>query len=169
MRLTRYLNAEQVKLDLETAPPEPLPETWTKQRLTWHLKEGVIEELVRLLETTGRVNNRNKLLQDLINREKKASTGIGGGLAIPHVRSMQAREFTMAFGRSRRGLDFDSIDGQPVQFFICVVSPPYDDKLYLQVYKRLGEVFGREETKAALMATEDAHEIVRILTRFDED
>jgi PTS system fructose-specific IIC component len=168
MRLTRYLKAEQVKMELETALPDPVPETWSPERCLWYVKEGILRELVALLDAAGKVSNPSKMLQDLLNRERKASTSLGHGLAVPHVRTMQAREFALAFGRSTRGLEFDAPDGQPVHFFICCVAPPYDDRLYLQLYKRIGEVFLKEANRRRLAAARDAHEIVRVLSEFDE-
>lgn len=169
VRLTRYLKASLVQLDLQTTPPDPIPETLSRARLVETIKEGVLREIVELLDRTGKVANPSKLLVDLMNRERKSSTAVGNGLAIPHVRTMQAREFAMAFARSRRGLDFDAPDGRPVHLFICCVAPPYDDRVYTQVYKRLGQVFGRPATFRELLEAHDEHEVVRILSRFDED
>jgi mannitol/fructose-specific phosphotransferase system IIA component (Ntr-type) len=168
MRLTRFLKPAHVKLALEARPIENPPETWSPQRIAWETKERVLRELVELLDRTGNVINAKKLLTDLTNRERKATTGIGGGLAIPHVRTMQVRKFTLAIGRAPDGIEFGALDDAPVRFFFCVVAPPYDDKLYLQIYRRIGEVFGTAETRQQLMDATDEHEIIRIVSRFDE-
>ncbi len=168
MRLTRYLKSPQVKLELGTHTPDEAPEGWSRERFVWSIKERILGELAGLLESSGKIVNRQKLRTDLENRERKATTGIGGGLAIPHVRTMQARDFTLCFARSTPGVEFGAIDGAPVHFFFGVVAPPYDDRLYLEVYKKIGTIFGAEETRHALFEAEDEHEVIRIISKFGD-
>jgi mannitol/fructose-specific phosphotransferase system IIA component (Ntr-type) len=168
IRLTRWLKPPQVRLELSTRTPAETPEGWSRERFAWSVKEPVLGELADLLETTGRVVNRSKLLTDLINRERKSSTAIGEGIAIPHVRTMQSREFAICFARSTPGVEFDAIDGAPVHFFFAVVAPPYDDKLYLEVYRSIGELFRRGGTREALLAAKSEHEVIRIIAGLGE-
>lgn len=168
MRLTRYLKPPQIKLELVTRTPDEVPEGWSRERFVWSIKERILGELTDLLETSGKVVSRRKLQTDLENRERKATTGIGEGIAIPHVRTMQARDFTLCFARSTPGVEFGAIDDSPVHFLFGVVAPPYDDKLYLEVYKKIGIIFGVEETRQALFDAEDEHEIIRIISRFGD-
>jgi len=95
----------------------------------------LLEEMVDLLCLSGEIGNRNKALQDLYNRERKATTAVGHGIAIPHVRTKQAKSFVIGFVRSRDGQQFDSLDGKPVHVFFPMVAPPYDDSLYLRVFR----------------------------------
>ncbi len=168
MRLTRYLRPGQIKLELETATPGEIPEGWSEERFVWYVKERVLEELVRLFAASGKVGNVRKFSQDLANRERKASTAIGGGIAIPHVRTMQAKDFIFCFARSTRGVEFGAVDGAPVHFFFGVVAPPHDDRLYLEVYRQIAKVFGTEETRRALAEAQDEHQLIRILSAFGE-
>ncbi len=168
MRLTRYLRPAQVKVELETANPGEVPEGWPRERLVWYVKERVLEELVRLFAASGKIGNVRKFAQDLANRERKASTAIGGGLAIPHVRTMQAKDFVFCFARSTPGVEFGAADGAPVHFFFGVVAPPHDDRLYLEVYREIARAFGSEETKRGLAEARDEHELIRILSAFGE-
>jgi len=163
IRLTRWLKPPQVRLELSTRTPDETPEGWSRDRLVWSVKEPVLGELADLLETTGRIVNRTKLLTDLVNRERKSTTGIGEGIAIPHVRTMQAREFAICFARSTPGVEFGAIDGAPVHFFFAVVAPPYDDKLYLETYRSIGELFRAEGARKALLEADSEHEIIRII------
>jgi mannitol/fructose-specific phosphotransferase system IIA component (Ntr-type) len=168
MRLTRYLKPAQIRLELETATPEEVPEGWSRERFVWHVKERVLEELMGLFAASGKVGNVRKFSQDLLNRERKASTAIGGGIAIPHVRTMQAKDFVFCFARSTPGVEFGAPDGAPVHFFFGVVAPPHDDRLYLEVYREIARAFGNEETKEALAGARDEHELIRILSAFGE-
>lgn len=164
MKLTRYLKPSQIKLELATKNPVEIPEGVNPQKMLWQNKEAIIAELADLLDASGKVVNKKKLLTDLINRERKATTAIGAGIAIPHVRTMQARDFAVAFARSQEGVDFDAPNAEPVKFFFAVVSPPYDDKLYLQIYKTIGTALSKNENKEAILAATNEHEIIKILT-----
>lgn len=163
IRLTRWLKPPQVRIELAARAPVDIPEGWSAERLAWSVKEAVLRELAGLLETTGRIVKPARLLTDLVNREKKATTAVGEGIAIPHVRTLQAREFAICFARSTPGVEFDAPDGAPVHFFFAVVAPPYDDKLYLEVYKSIGELFRHAGTREALFAAKTEHEIIRVI------
>jgi mannitol/fructose-specific phosphotransferase system IIA component (Ntr-type) len=107
------------------------------------------------------VGNPSKLVTDLYNREKKASTAIGYGIAVPHVRTYQAKEFIIAVGRSVDGIEFEAPDQQPVHLFFCMAAPQYDDKLYLQVFKSLAENLQFDYFRDRLLAAAEAYDIVR--------
>lgn len=164
MRLTRYLKPGQIKLELATRNLSELPEGWSHDRYVWEMKERVLLELIPLFEASGKVVNASKLFTDLYNRERKATTAIGEGVAIPHVRTMQARDFVVAFARSSEGVEFGALDQQPVHLFFGVIAPPYDDRLYLQVYRRLGAIFRNERARELLMKAATEHEVIKHLS-----
>jgi fructose PTS system EIIBC or EIIC component len=100
--------------------------------------------------------NRNKFLKDLDHRERKATTGIAPGIAIPHVRTLQMRAFVMGYARAGgEGMSYLSLDGGPTRHFFLLASPPYDDRIYLQVYKDLARLLLDEDFIAALDAAQD--------------
>jgi mannitol/fructose-specific phosphotransferase system IIA component (Ntr-type) len=167
MRLTRFIKSPQVRLELNTRMPESFPPEWSRDRGIWSVKSRVLEELVELFEASGKVVNPSKLLTDLTNRERKASTALGEGVAIPHVRTMQARDFILCFARSTDGVEFDAPDGGRVHLFVGLVAPSYDDRLYLEVYRDLGRVFQNEAARRTLMTTSDEHQVVKVLSDFD--
>jgi mannitol/fructose-specific phosphotransferase system IIA component (Ntr-type) len=163
MNLARLIQPELIRLELQTQmPPEP-EEPYDRDRFAWDVKEQVIGELVDLLELSGRIGNAKRLRTDLVNREKKASTGLAEGVAVPHVRTREAREFLMAFARSTPGIEFDCQDGQLAHIFFAMVSPPYDDTQYLRIYKRLAEAFTYREATRKLMEARDEGEVLRAL------
>ena len=122
--ISRHMTPELIKLDMATTAPE-MPENGSRAKWMMRVKEDLITELLDVLDPHSKIGNRKKLLLDFMNREKKASTGIGEGFAIPHIRSMQAKQFMVGFGRSREGYDYDAIDGSPVHFFFIMAAPPY--------------------------------------------
>lgn len=160
MRWHQLLAPERILMELRTAPGDPSEETSRDQQ---ERKESIIWELVELLQTSGKISNPNKLFIDLRNRERKATTGIGQGLAVPHVRTIQAKAFVMALARSTTGLDFEAVDGERVHLFIAMVSPPYEDRSYLRMYQKIGRMFMEEGLLEHILAAGDPHEIIRLL------
>jgi len=151
-----------VKLEMTTRI-EPLEEGQSLEKWRQTAKERILDELVSLLEADNRIGNRTKLLIDFVNRERKATTGIGDGIAIPHIRSKQAKEFMIAFARSTEGYDFESMDGEPVHMFFVMAAPPYDDDLYLRVFKCLAEKLQYEDFRQQLMDATNPGEIIRAI------
>ena len=121
MNFRRFLRPESVRLEMRTRlePEGELPPDFAPgdRRNLARIQESVIEELAELLSKSGEVSNPSRLFRDLFNREKKAATSVGQGIAIPHVRTLQAKSFIMAFGRSAEGLPFETPDGEPVRLF----------------------------------------------------
>lgn len=162
MNLSRYMTEATVKLEM-TTEVEPRPENGSVEKWRLRVKEAVLEELVEMLDAGTRVGNRSKLLIDFVNREKKATTGIGMGVAIPHIRSMQAKEFMLGFARSSQGYEFEALDGQPVHMFFIMAAPPYDDSLYLKAFKSLAEMLQYESFREELMSVQSPGEVIRAL------
>jgi mannitol/fructose-specific phosphotransferase system IIA component (Ntr-type) len=167
LNISRYLKPELIKLELETNSEFDSENDLSPQKRLWQTKYAVLEELVNLLDQSGKVCNKKKLFVDLFNREKKASTGIGKGIAFPHVRTMQARDFVMGFARSNHGYDFDSLDKLPVHLFFVMVAPPYDDTLYLRVFRSLASLLQYDSLRDELLAAHDEYEIIRAIRRME--
>ena len=138
--LHRHLSEEAILLDLDDylEIPEDIDELSARQKIAF--KKSVLNILVKLFDKSGHIVNPSKCLTDLVNREAKATTGLGMGFAMPHVRTMQAREMVMAVMRSDQGLYFNSLDDEPVHVFVGIICPPYEDKLYLKVISTLSKL-----------------------------
>jgi PTS system fructose-specific IIC component len=163
LNISRCLNPELIKMELQTNLEFDPENNLSPQKMLWQTKYAILEELVDLLDSSGKVCNKRKLFIDLFNREKKASTGIGKGIAFPHVRTMQARDFVMGFARSTKGYDFDSLDQMPVHLFFVMVAPPYDDSLYLKVFRSLASLLQYDSLREQLLTAESQHEIIRAI------
>jgi PTS system fructose-specific IIC component len=161
------MKTEQIKLQMESEfEPKDSNDGFSPKELL-EIKESILRELVDLLDLSGKVSNKNKLAVDIFNREKQATTAIGNGIAIPHVRTMQAKEFIIAIGRHDTGFEFDAPDNQPVKLFICMAAPPYDDSLYLKVFKSLAERLEYPGFLDRIMDAEDPHMIIRAFKEFE--
>jgi PTS system fructose-specific IIC component len=170
VRLNQYLKEDQVELaftpELPPRPEDEDPDAPPSPRQLWAEKEAILDALVTILETSGKVANRRKLLNDLANRERKATTGLGTGIAMPHVRTPQAKGFAMAVAVAPSGLAFDAVDGEPVRLFVAMVAPAYDDRFYLKVERDLAGAFARgPELRDVLLGATSAGELIRLLGR----
>ncbi len=171
VQITRYLRPEVVRLGMMSGHVDTIDPEKDEAKERNRLKEEVVDELTDIFMATGQVRNRNKFHHDLLSRERKASTAIGKGLALPHVRSMQPKQFCMIFARSRAGVEFSSPDGEPVHVFFGMAAPTYDERMtneYLQVYKWIARCFKEEDwLMAALLQADDEHDIIAILSGLD--
>ncbi|MCJ7593195.1 MAG: PTS sugar transporter subunit IIA, partial [Desulfobacterales bacterium] len=86
-------------------------------------KKGVLEELADAIASHEPSLDKNSLVKVLLERERLGSTGIGDGVAIPHGKFPAVTQPIISFGRSRKGLDFDSMDGEPAFLFFLLVAP----------------------------------------------
>ncbi len=159
MLIARHLRNDRIRLAMHT---EPLTQDELEElgpRATRVLKERVLEEIAQFLDETGRVGNATRLFKDLYDREKKATMAVGGGLAIPHVRTMNVKEPTIALLRSLPGLAYGAPDGELVHIFLVLVAPPWDDRLYLKIYREAGELFLRSATLPHLLAARTENDV----------
>ncbi len=167
MSLMRYLKSELIRLELETKQDPVLSEDPVQgKRYLRELKEKVLDEIAGLFESSGNISNRSKLLTDLINRERKASTALGSGVAVPHVRTMQARQMTIAFLRSPEGIYFDAPDGRQVHVFFSMVAPPYEDQEYLKLYKAVATMFSSPSVAEQLISASSEGELRKALRQY---
>lgn len=168
----RILSADSMSFTLRTrAVPEDLRDDDAdfdpmSERNLDRVREEVVGELCDLIAKSGVVANRNRLFRDLLNREKRTGTALGEGIAIPHVRTIQARSFVMAFARSDEGLPFRAPDDVPVRIFFSMVSPPYEDRIYLRVYRELARALIDEDRRQALIEAHGPNDVWRVLDAF---
>jgi fructose PTS system EIIBC or EIIC component len=169
MNLARLLKPELILLELQAreAPEEDGAEV-PRDQYVWKIKEQVLGELADLVHRSNRVSNRNKLYLDLVNRERKATTGLSSGVAIPHVRTIYAKELLVGFARSTPGVEFDCLDGAKAHLFFVMVAPPYDDTAYLKLYRQLAEAFSIRDLRAEFMAAESEGEILRVVKKMGQ-
>ena len=100
-------------------------------------KKGVVQELVTALKksATGEDFSETEIVNAIMAREKVGSTGVGGGVAIPHAKHDSIKGIVGAFGRVEGGLDFDSVDGAPVELVFLMLASPDKNEDYLKVLR----------------------------------
>ena len=127
-------------------------------------KEAVIGELVGLLAAAGKVLDRDILLADVLERERRMSTGMEHAIALPHARTYGVSEQTLAIGILKAGVDFGTIDGTLGRVVALIASPADDEAPHMQVLASLGAVLGNEEARRRLLEASDSGAVFAILS-----
>ena len=132
-------------------------------------KEGVLRELSEAACRAVPGISPDHLLSVLMDRESLGSTGIGGGIAIPHGKIPGIDQLVAVFGRSREGVQFASLDGRPARLFFLVVAPESNSAgIHLKVLARISRLAKDERFRRRLMEAEGAEEIKRVFAEEDE-
>lgn len=130
-------------------------------------KEAAIEELVNVLIEAKELppSARTEVIRAVLKRERLGSTGIGAGLAVPHVKqSTHVPKIMGAFGRVPDGIEFGAIDGEPVHLLFLLLSPQGDPSVHLEALKSLSSLTRDENLCKFLRAARDVDEIIETLS-----
>jgi PTS system nitrogen regulatory IIA component len=132
-------------------------------------RDGVLREMVDALVSAGRLQEGGILLEMLRQRESLGSTGIGRGVAVPHGRTLTITRLTVVFGRVPQGVEFDAMDGKPVDLVFLTVAPPQErNNLYLPVLGKIVETVKSAKTRRRLLAAKTFDEVAEILEESDD-
>ena len=130
-------------------------------------KKGVIEELVDLLIEAKKIESkdRGRLIKSLMDRESLGSTGIGQGIGIPHGKLEGVRELVAAFGLAQKGVDFESLDGDPVYLFFLLVAPEDSTGPHLKALARISRLLKDKFFRNTLRKAKSVEEILTIIRK----
>lgn len=131
-------------------------------------KKGLLEELVAPLAASTDLNSED-LVRVLMERERLGSTGIGGGIGIPHGKIKDLESLVLGFGLSRKGIDFESIDGEPTHIFFVLITPEDSTGLHLKLLARISRILKNDQFKERLLSAADQDEIFDIINQEDEE
>ncbi|MGQ0814955.1 MAG: PTS sugar transporter subunit IIA [Gemmatimonadota bacterium] len=120
-------------------------------------KEGVLRELVRVITQDG-VDEPEEVLRAVREREAVLSTGIGNGVAIPHGKSSLVPDLVMAAGRTAAPVEFDSLDGQPVQLLFMLVGPETAAGPHIKALSRISRLIRKDSVREQLINAKTAEE-----------
>jgi fructose-specific phosphotransferase system IIA component len=127
-------------------------------------KDEAILELVDLVSTSDNITDRQVLLDDIMQREQKMSTGMEHGIAFPHAKSEGVKHLTIAIGRKKSGIEFDSLDGLPSQIFVLIASPTDEAAPHLQVLAAVSGVLSQEENRKKILEARNADDIAKVFS-----
>lgn len=134
-------------------------------------RDGVIEELVMSLDKAGKLGKGKSrdIIREVIKRENEASTGLGKGVAVPHVKHKAVKQVVAAIGQSSAGIDFFALDKQPVYSVILLISPSEDPDKHLQAMESVFKHLQKERFRKFLRQCRSIEQIEDLLIEADED
>lgn len=150
MKIMDFLNKKAVAINLKATD-----------------KEGVIKELVDILAKAEDIKNKEEIIKALLARESLGSTGIGQGIGIPHTKSQTAKNLVAAFGLSQKGVNFDSLDGEPVYIFFLLIAPEESAGPHLKALARISRMLKDKYFRELLRKAKDEKEVVHIIQEED--
>jgi len=148
MRLTEIIKPENIKVPLLAKN-----------------KTEAIQELVNLLAANGEITDAKKVLNAVLERESTRTTGIGNGLAIPHGKTDGADHLVMAIGKPATPIDFQSIDGRPVNLIWLLSSPPDKTGPHIHALARISRLMTIDKFRQALAAATTGQEVFDIIAQ----
>ena len=153
MKITDFLREKAISVELQAKD-----------------KEGVIREMVQLLVKAGEIKpaDEEKIVPVLLAREALGSTGIGQGVGIPHGKSNVVRQLVGAFGISRRGVNFDSLDGETAQIFFLLLAPEDSAGPHLKALARISRLLKDRYFRDSLKEAKDEKQVIKIIQQEDQ-
>jgi PTS system fructose-specific IIC component/PTS system nitrogen regulatory IIA component len=151
MFLYEVFKPELVKVDLESVD-----------------KDEAFEELVDHFCQAERSNAREEILDALREREAKMSTGIHKGIGIPHGKTNAVENVYGILGISRRGIEYDALDGEPVYLIFMVLIPQKDTEKHLRILKRMAELLENPQFYIELVAQKDPQSAHGIIKKYED-
>lgn len=150
MRITELLTKETIQLNLSS-----------------HSKTGVIDELVTVLDHSGKLENTEEFKQAILGREAQSTTGIGEGIAIPHAKTSAVKSPAIAFGKSETGVDYESLDGAPAHLFFMIAATEGANQTHLEALSRLSSILMDMDVRKALLNASTEEEVLEIINLHD--
>jgi fructose PTS system EIIBC or EIIC component len=148
VKLTDYLVEGQVLFDLEATE-----------------KIEVLKELSEFAHRKGLIDDPEPMYEGLLARESLISTGIGEGVAIPHTRCPGTKGLFLVFARSEKGVDFDSLDGEPAHLFVTIVGPEENAKDQLKILSRTARLLKQTDFRDKILAADSEEEALCFVRR----
>ena len=140
----------------------------TQDTISLHLKgttkEEIINELLDILVSAGKVQDKTAAYTAVMDREKKMSTGMKHGIAIPHGKSSTVKDLVACIGISDTAVDFDSLDHEPCRIFIMTLSPLEKTGPHLQFLAEVSLLFKSSEKRAEILKAQNPQDIFKILS-----
>lgn len=132
-------------------------------------QEEAIKEMADLEVKQDVVNNEDEFIKSIWAREKESTTGIGDGIAMPHARNKYINRAAVLFAKSPKGIDYNSLDGQPVHLFFMITAPAGADNTHLQALAKLSSLLINPDVVNALKAATKPEEVIDIFKKADAE
>ncbi len=126
-------------------------------------KKDALKEMWKIIADKPEIGDPNELYKKFIEREKIMSTGIGAGIAVPHVKLNSVKDFVIAIGISKNGIKFDSLDGKPVHIIIMIAAPAHKHAEYLKLLAQIVLILKNPELRKKIIRSKNEDEIFELL------
>lgn len=131
-------------------------------------KEEIINELIDLFKNDPRVEDIEKVRYAVLDREKVMSTGVGKGFAIPHGKTNAVKEIVGAFGKIKDGIDYEALDGNPVNLVFLLVGKDNLISTHIKLLSRISRLMNKDDFRHRLKEASSADEIVKLFSEEEE-
>lgn len=145
-----------------------LPDSAIQVDLQSQTKKEVLKELVSILIAAHKLKNCDDILEALLEREELGSTGIGQGIAIPHGKCNSVKQVVAVMGVSKKGIDFDALDGEPVYLFFMLVAPMNSSGIHLKILAKISRVLKDKFFRQALREANGPQEMLKLIKEENE-
>ncbi len=152
MKLMDFLVEEAIIFDLKSAD-----------------KAGALKEMVEALRNAQKISSKDteNILEALAKREKLGSTGIGGGVAVPHTKHVSVTKLMGTLARSKTGVEFDALDGEPVHLLFLLLSPSESSSSHLAALERIATLIRDNDFRRFMSMAHSKKEMIEILKEKD--
>jgi PTS system nitrogen regulatory IIA component len=131
-------------------------------------KKGILKEMVAPVAEIASIDHAD-LVGVLLDREQLGSTGIGGGIGIPHGKIKNLESLVLGFGLSHQGVDFESMDGRPTHIFFLLITPEESTGLHLKLLARISRLLKQDPFKEKLLRATKKEDVIAAIKEEDED
>lgn len=148
MEVNEFINQNLIKMNLKSED-----------------KDSVIKEMIEIMAENEIITDKEEVIKKAMEREAKGTTGVGKGVAIPHVKSNAVKRPAVAFGRSDTGIDYGSMDEKPSHLFFLITVPEESHDEHLKLLAQLSRNLVHDDFRDSLLEAEDAEEVMSILEK----
>lgn len=127
-------------------------------------KQEIIDEMVEILYQGGKLNDKEEYKKAILAREAQSSTGLEEGIAIPHAKTSAVKIPSIAFGLSKNGVDYESLDGEPSKLFFMIAAPANASNTHIEILSKLTTMLLDDEIREKLLEVKTPEEVISILT-----
>ncbi|WP_243299048.1 PTS fructose transporter subunit IIABC [Bacillus litorisediminis] len=152
MKITELLKKDTIVLDLKSST-----------------KLAVIDELADVLDSAGRLADKEKFKEEILAREAQSTTGIGEGIAIPHAKTSAVKVPSIAFGRSRAGVDYEALDNQPSHLFFMIAASEGANSDHLETLARLSSMLMDLSFRQQLLDAKTAEDVLSAIDEKEKE
>ncbi|ADO77431.1 PTS sugar transporter subunit IIA [Halanaerobium praevalens] len=148
MDIKEFINENLIKMNLESKD-----------------KDSVIKEMIEIMAQNEVIIDKKEVIKKAMEREEKGTTGVGKGVAIPHVKSDAVKKPAVAFGRSKIGIDYGSMDEKLSHLFFLITVPEESHDKHLKLLAQLSRQLIHDDFRNNLLEAKNEDEVMSILEK----